>query len=48
MVERDNVYGYQRKNREELFSYPLMTRECVRFAEMMLKWAKKAIVSMLN
>jgi hypothetical protein len=46
MVEvRDITFvGYQYKNREELFSYPLMTRECVRYAEMMLRLAREMIV----
>jgi len=46
MVEvRDITFvGYQYKNREELFSYPLMARECVRYAEMMLRVTRKMIV----
>jgi len=36
--------GYQCKNREELLPYPLMTRECVRYADMMLRLARKTIV----
>jgi len=46
MVEvRDTMFvGYQCKNREELLPYPLMTRECVRYADMMLRLARKTIV----